>query len=240
MAVIPRFLLLLGFAYCFSYSAVVNAQYNNSDQEMDIRYLHVVLGALDADESWTISDDDGNESTSGRDDLIYAGVLAQLSNQSGVFQYGIESGGMISFKNDTSYFVHSNGGATATIKVKNQLWILDMSLGGFVSVRPWHWFRVYASAGPSIMIGSMAIDDDDVEIQPLSGVSGNSISYQPSSRETDVDVGIYGRAGFDIILDNGFVLGFSARKVDSEMDFNDSGVISLDSTQYFLTLGQAF
>ncbi|ARN74607.1 hypothetical protein [Oceanicoccus sagamiensis] len=207
---------------------------------MDIRYLHVMLGKLDAEDSWTIEDDNGDQVSADRDDLIYGGVAAQIGKGDGIFQYGFESGGLISFKNDTSYFIKSDGGATARLRVKNELWMLDLSLGGFVSVRPWSWLRVYASAGPSIMIGSMAIDDDDVSVQPLDGGSIADIEFEPSSRETDVDVGVYGRAGIDIILNNGFVLGVSARKVDSEMDFGDNGIIELDDTQYFLTLGQAF
>ncbi len=236
--------LVVLISVCFLLpSSIVHAQkkedYRKKDG-MDIRYLHVMLGKLDAEDSWTIEDEEGDDISADRDDLIYGGVAAQLSNSSGMFQYGFESGGLISFKNDTSYFIKSDGGATARLQVKNELWMLDLSLGGFVSVRPASWFRVYLSAGPSIMIGSMAIDDDDVSVEPVDGGSSADIEFNPSSRETDVDVGIYGRAGIDIILSNGFVMGVSARKVDSEMDFGDNGVIELDDTQYFLTLGQAF
>lgn len=245
MIVLKMKVPLMRFILAFILLAVVStlaahAQAGGDKEEMEIRYLHVMLGTLAVEDSWTIEDGSGEETTADRDDLIYGAVVAQLSNGSGMFQYGMESGGMISFKNDTSYFIRSDGGLTGTIKVKNQMWILDMSLGGFVSFRPWRGFRLYASAGPSIVIGSLAIDDGDVEIEPYDGNGGNTVTFEPGSRETDVDAGIYGRAGFDIILDNGFVMGFSARKVNSEMDFGGSGTIKLDDTQYFLTVGQAF
>ena len=122
-----------------------NAQKTESEEGMDIRYLHVMLGQLDAEDSWTIEDENGDKVSADRDDMIYGGVFAQLSSSGGKFQYGLESGGLISFKNDTSYFIRSNGGATGRIKVKNQLWVLDMSLGGFVSFRPWRGFRASSS-----------------------------------------------------------------------------------------------
>lgn len=239
------FVIFAVFLPALLFSRVLSAAESDSAQDgLDVRYLHVMMGVLDADQSWTIEDeDDGSEASSDIDKLVYGGAVAQIGNSSGVFQYGFESGGLISFKNDTNIFLQSSegGGVQGTVKVENQLWIMDFSIGAFASIRPWHGFRLYLSGGPALIVGSLSIDSDDVKPVPTNeGGGGTTINYRPSSRENDAAVGVYGRVGFDVILNNGFIIGASARRVDSELDFGHSGTIDFDDTQYFLTLGQAF
>ena len=117
------FVYLLALMFCLQ-SLLLHAQKKEDYRQktgMDIRYLHVMVGTLDGEDTWTLEDENGEDISADRDDLIYGGVAAQMANNTGVFQYGFESGGLISFKNDTSYFIKSDGGATARLKVKNQL-----------------------------------------------------------------------------------------------------------------------
>lgn len=206
---------------------------------LDVRYLQVMLGTLDTDEAWTITDSDGDIVNTDWSELIYGGVAVQLSRDTGRFQYGLETSGLISFQNDASVFARSDAdeGLDARIKVDNQFLLLDFAIGGFVSYRPWQHLRVYASAGPAVMFGTLSIGKNDVEIER--GDQGD-IDFSPDGRENDVDAGVYARVGFDLILGKGFIVGASARKVDGELDFGNSGVVELDDTQYFLSLGWSF
>lgn len=222
-----------------AFAGAASAQGAEAEDTWDLRYLQVMLGTLDAGDAWTIRDDSGEISSSDWSDLIYGGVAVQLGSSTGKFQYGLETGGMISFKNDTNVFGRSeeDEGLNAQIEVENDFLLLDVAAGGFVSYRPWRAFRVYASAGPALMLGTLFIEDEDVEIRR--GEDGD-IDFRPGDRETDVDAGLYARVGFDIILDNGFVFGASARKVDGELDFGNSGTVELDDVQYFLSLGWSY
>ena len=204
-----------------------------------LSYLQILLGQLEAEESWTIEDENGEESTADRDDLFYIGVLAHSSSGSGIFEYGVESGGFASFSSDTSGFIHSNGGTQARINIKNELWLLDFSFGGFISLRPTEWFRIYASAGPAFTVGSISIENDDVTIDQVN-TNQNTIVIDTSTRETDFDAGVYGRVGAEFIFSNKFALGVSARHVDTTLDFDNSGVLTLDNTQIFITVGKSY
>lgn len=210
-------------------------------EEFGVRYVQGMAGVLDASEAWEIEDGgDGSKYAADIDKMIYGGGAAQLSYRDGPFQYGVETGGLISFHADTSSFARVDGGATVGVKVKSSVWLVDIFMGGYVSYELAQAFRVYASAGPSVIYGSLSIDDDDVTIQPLDNNSGGTITFSPDSRESDFVVGLYARAGFEFILDNGISFGLSARQVDSELDFGDSGTIDLNDTQYFLTVGKRY
>jgi hypothetical protein len=206
-------------------------------ESVDLRYLHTMLGVLDAEESWQIEDGAQGEAAD-IDDMIYGGGAAQFSHLSGSFQYGFESGGLISYHNDTSSFVRVNeNGATVKLDVDNAMWLVDFSLGAYVSYQPWEFLRVFVSAGPAFLIGSILVEEEDITI---SGEGGETVQYTPSEREYDADLGVYGRIGLDIILEDQFIVGVSARRLSAELDFGDIGVIELDDTQFFINLGKRY
>jgi hypothetical protein len=196
--------------------------------------MHVMLGKLDSDEGWLIKDDETGETIeSGLGTLPYAGIAVQMNYGSGIFEYGFESGGIISYKNDTAVFAgSSDGGFNGRIYVKNDMRMIDMSLGGYLAVRPTTWLRFYVSAGPSVVWGSMSVDDDDVEIEPY---SGGGYRYNPSGRKSDITGSFYARAGFDILFGDDIGIGFSVRKNEYDLDFGDVGEFDLNEPQYLLS-----
>lgn len=215
-----------------------------AEEGLDVRYLHVMMGKFDAEDSWIVEPEEDSFAAD-INDMIYGGAAVQIGTAGSAWQYGFESGGMVTYTSDRSTFTRvDENGLTRYVEVDNSLWIFDVAMGGFVSYRPIDWVRVYASAGPAVLIGSMYVDDDDVEIDEetkiaLESNNGN-VYLGTGDRETDVDVGFYGRVGVDFILSNGFVIGASMRRIDGELDFKDNGTLELDDNQYFLTLGKAF
>ena len=209
-------------------------------QDLDIRYMQGMAGVLDAGDAWQIDDGaDASSYVADIDKMIYGGGAVHLSHMDGAFQYGVETGGLVSFHADTSSFVKVDDGATVAVKVESSLWLVDVSLGGFVSYSVGEHFRLYASAGPSVIYGSLSIDDDEIEPTPYDN-GANTITFSPNSRESDFQIGLYARAGFEFILTNGITFGASVRQVDSELDFGDSGEIDLNHPQYFLTVGKKY
>lgn len=202
-------------------------------------FAHVMLGQLDSDDAWTIVDDSSGEALSdGFGDLIYGGGSVQVNynpNADSVWEYGFEGGGLISYKNSTTFFSASGGGDgfEGTIAVDNEFLVVDLTLGGYVAARPANWLRIYASGGPSFAWGSLSVADDELVVTPESG----DFDYRPGSRKRDTSTGLYGRLGFDILFNNGFALGLSARWQQLELDFGSAGEFDIDEPQVFLTFG---
>ena len=68
--------------------------------------------------------------------------------------------------------------------------------------------------------------------------AGGALHVDLDESNNDISFAVYGRAGIDIELSNGFTVGFSARYAGHEFDFDERGRLSLDEVQWFLTFGQ--
>ena len=66
---------------------------------------------------------------------------------------------------------------------------------------------------------------------------GSFVVVDLDQSSTDFSAALYGRAGIEFKLANGFTLGVSARYAPHEFDFGDRGSLELDNVQWFATLG---
>lgn len=197
-----------------------------------------LLGIQTMDAAWTIEHEQGS-STTARDDLIYLGGLAQYGKREGLLRYGFEAGGLFTIQNDINYFFISDGGLEVEIAAKNDFWALDLFAGGYLSINPSSNLRLYAAAGPALVLGSLYIGEDDVEINPF-GDEGSNLTLNLGGRQSATDLSLYGRIGIDIFPVQDITIGISARKITSELDFNNNGVVTLEDTQYFLTFTRRY
>jgi hypothetical protein len=95
-------------------------------------YVQGMLGVLDADNAWTLTDEDtGKTLESDLGKLIYGGGMGQQMVREGKFEYGFEGGGLVSWKNSNQVFYASNN--MAALSLDNDMFLLDLSLGGTVS-----------------------------------------------------------------------------------------------------------
>jgi hypothetical protein len=201
-------------------------------------YLQVWLGALDTDSSWEVSDPSTGESAIGDlGTLPFGGGAGQQLWGDGAWQYGYEGGALATWKNDNTEFRGRNG--TLLIEIDNTFFAFGVFMGGVVSVNPLPNLRLYAAAGPSVTWGFLD-DDDDGDNNNLPPPPGNSFVIDLDDGSNDVSVTAYARAGFEIILNNGFAFGFSVRYADDEFNFDDAGDLTLDDPLWLLTLGGRF
>lgn len=206
------------------------------------RYAHFSIGEHKLDDAWTLKDEEGTDYLGDIEKLRSLAFTLQTPLNHGVFQYGWEGAGSIAYERNVTVFLYVNGGATGTISVDSDLWTGDFSAGGFVSLEPTSWLRFYASAGPQIFWGLVDSKDDEVSIDsyPQTGARGSSIVINTSSSDSDLGVGIYARAGVDLILPNGFILGGSIKQTNTELNFSGHGSVDLTEPFYQLTLGHKF
>lgn len=187
------------------------------------QHVQAWLGGIDTNEHWQWEDPAaGDKLDGGIGTLPYIGG-AGLRLSGDRLQAGYEGGGLVAWKNDSIRFFGSNG--SAAVEIDNTLYSIELFLGGVVSMRPVHWLRLYAAAGPTVAYAHLSADDNGQE--PAAGSGGHSFSLT-----------LYGRAGFEFETARGFTFGAHARYAPHEFDFDDGGKLKLDGAQYFLSLGQ--
>jgi hypothetical protein len=201
-------------------------------------YVQGVLGVLDAGEAWTLDDNTSGESLeSDLGQLILGGAMVQQMSKDGVFEYGFEGGGLVSWKNSNQQFFASNH--VFAVSFDNNLFLVDLSFGGAISWRPFKPLRFYLSAGPTVAVGTVEIDDDSIEVEPHTqgAGEGSSIQLDASGREWAAGFGLYGRGGIEFIVRD-YTFGASVRKSSTTLKFDNAGEIDLTAPQFFLTIGK--
>jgi opacity protein-like surface antigen len=170
-----------------------------------------------------ISNDDPRVSD-GDYNIALFGVAAQKPFYGEITLIGIETGGLFNWKSETrAYAASGGGGGTVAISADINQFLFDYFFGGYVSLQPLKWFRLYAGAGPLLIYGSREYEEMDpitsqVETKSDSGFSG----------------GVYGRAGIDIIISENFILGANIRGIKTGLSFNDTvGNVDVEGWQYF-------
>jgi len=171
-----------------------------------------------------ISNDDPRVSD-GDYNVILFGVAAQKPLYGKISQIGIETGGLFNWKSETRAFAASNGGGGGTIAISADInqFIFDYFFGGYVSLQPFKWFRLYAGAGPLLIYGSRETDEKDP-----------ATSQVESKSDSGFSAGVYGRAGIDIIIAEKFIIGADIRGTQTGLSFDDTvGNVDVEGWQYF-------
>ena len=206
-------LLSLSFLFVFITAPV---RTNAEEVERPI-ILQFMIGEM------VISNDDPRVSD-GDYNITLFGVAAQKPFYGEMTLVGIETGGLFNWKSETrAYAASGGGGGTIAISADINQFFFDYFFGGYVSLQPLKWFRLYAGAGPLLIYGSREYEKKDpttfqIETKSDSGFSG----------------GMYGRAGIDIIISENFILGANIRGIKTGLSFNDTvGNVDVEGWQYF-------
>ena len=124
-----------------------------------------------------ISNDDSQVSD-GDYNVTLFGVAAQKSFYGEISQFGIETGALFNWKSETRAYAASGGGSWGTIAISTDInqFIFDYFFGGYISLQPIKWFRLYAGAGPLFIYGSRETEEKNpatsqVETKSDSGFS---------------------------------------------------------------------
>jgi hypothetical protein len=143
-------------------------------------------------------------------------------------QVGIEFGLLVSYAADDRD-VRSVGNTTV-ITIDNSLLLGDIFLGAFVSQEIADSFRIYAAAGPLLMLGRIDGDFDSDDSQ-------NTLD----DSETATGGGGYVRAGVELNINQGGAFGLGVRAFTASLDFDDTlGEVDFEGVQGFLSFTQRF
>lgn len=200
------------------------------------RYLQGMVGTLNGDKVWQVDDSTtGEPLVADLGDLLYGGGAIQSNFSDTAIEYGYESGGLVSFKNNTSYFVAvGDNGGTVLAELDNEFWQLDIHMGAYAGLRIGEHIRLYGTAGPAVLIGSLSIEDDE------ESASSQAIIISSKNRQTKAALGFYGKLGLELMFGDGITVGASVRQVNAKLDFGDAGEMTFDHPQYFITVGKMY
>lgn len=216
------------------------------DPEWTPDYLQVYLGAMNVTDNEVTIDADGDTGFAEEfpDDLPWAGGVTQMPLYPGRFQYGLESGGFISWKDTDTAFAFFNN--TVLFQADTSLLLIELFMGGFVSYKLNNLVRIHAGAGPLALYSRLDLEGDEEDSEEngkrviiLSG--GTRIVLADEDTDSDLVLGGYARVGIDFHWDHASAIGFSARYMDAKPDFDDSfGEVSVRGAQFFLTFTRLY
>jgi hypothetical protein len=165
-------------------------------------------------------------------DLPLVGLAVQKQVNQGRLELGIETGALLSIRGDTRVVSVSGGGSGGSVKVAydNKLFVFDYFGGVYIGGRPVERLRLYAGCGPLIIYGSR-------EIEPEPDA--------PPEAETETDagisVGLYGRAGIELIIMERFILGAGVRGIASGLKLESTiGSTRMEGLQYLVSIAFKF
>ena len=178
-----------------------------------------------------ISNDDSQVSD-GDYNVTLFGVAAQKSFYGEISQFGIETGALFNWKSETRAYAASGGGSWGTIAISTDInqFIFDYFFGGYISLQPIKWFRLYAGIGPLLIYGSRETEEKNPATSQVETKSDSGFS-----------AGVYGRGGIDIIITENFILGAGIRGTKTGLSFKDTvGHVDVEGWQYFGVISFSF
>jgi len=211
----------LGWALCLMVAAMVvffstnAACAQDSEESMTI---HVTYGRM-------LIDNDDPDLEGGDFDIGLFGADAQKPFGGRKFKYGIEVGGLFSWDSEIRSLAASSGrgGGTVAVALDINSFLFDYYFGGYLSLEPAKWARLYVGTGPLIIWGWRKIESK----------TSDSQTSAPES-ESGLGTGLYGRAGLDINITKIFGLSAGVRINTTTLSFEDAaGEVDVQGLQYF-------
>jgi hypothetical protein len=139
------------------------------------------------------------------------GICGNMTLLKGSATLGLEGGALFGWRNDNVTAVGQNG--TLRVYFDNKLYLLDLFLGPNVSTNLGQRSRIYAGAGPLLMVGQYDKRTDE------------HMSESETIREDKISMvsgaGLYARAGIEFMFEDGSMMGLCVRGFKSKLDFED-------------------
>ncbi len=185
----------------------------DDDSTKDI-HLQVVLGATqysDLNLENQSTTDPSVEADSEISLMPTLGIVGGMPLLKGSAILGLEGGVLFGWRNDSVTAVGHNG--TLRVNFDNKLYLLDLFLGPYVGTNLGQRSRIYAGAGPLLMVGQYDKRTND------------HISESETIREDKTSMvsgaGLYARAGIEFMFEDGSMMGLCVRGFKSKLDFED-------------------
>ena len=121
-------------------------------------------------------------------------------------------------------------GGTVAVEVDIDSIMVDYFFGGYLGFQPAKWLRIYAGAGPLIIWASRDTETEATDAEP-----------PRSDSESGWGVGLYARAGVDILFTETFGINAGARVTETTLSLDDtSGDVDLEGWQYYVGMSFRF
>lgn len=155
------------------------------------------------------------------------GMAIHTPMQGDVFSAGAEGGLALDWWYDTE--TARNGAGVKILETRTELGIIEFFVGGYMSADLGDAARIYAGAGPMVMLG--ILDSDIEETNPALPVR-----YEDDESDAAIGAGLYARAGLELFVSESCLVGLGVRKIEADLDFGRStGKIDYDGVQFLLT-----
>lgn len=210
-------------------------------------YAHVRYGSGDIDNAWYLTEDQ-RAYRADIERVRELGFSLQLlrgnkhSDTSRGLEYGLDINlGYVHDHRPTLYFYSGEDGGNLRLESNSRFRSAEIAAGAFIGVRPVSWARAYVAAGPGLYWGRLNIKggSGNNAVANNNG-SGGVIIIDRRNGNDDWRFGVSARAGVDLLLPHGIILGAGVRHTAVEFDFGDAGEVDLSGAQFFVALGSRF
>lgn len=165
-------------------------------------------------------------------EILVFGADAQKSLGGEMLKYGFETGALFSIDSSVRHLSASSGseGGKVAVSVDVNSLLIDYFAGGFLSIEPVHWLRLFVGAGP-LLIWSLW-DSEPEE---------SSSDEFTSQSDSGFGVGVYARAGIDLFFTKKIGITAGARVNETTLCLGDAPYeIDVEGWQYYAGMALRF
>lgn len=203
------------------------------------QYTQFLLGRHRLDHAWFVPSIDESAQMQPMRSIHTLGFHIQSALNRGMLQHGLEAGAHIGWNNSSYRIVFAD--ERHSMLIRNSFRSGDFSLGLFASFKPVPNLRFYAGAGPTVYWGRLPRFHGDNNSyryeEEYHSIGTDGLEIDNRSHRYDIGMGLYARAGAEVIFHNGTSIGLAVRKLDATLSFGEYGRMRLREPQYLLTVG---
>lgn len=198
----------------------------------DVTHIQAWLGVMDTEDALARPQADaGDTLVADLGALPFGAGAAQRLWGNGRLQFGMEGGGLATWKTDDWAFSSIDG--ALTVRVRGEFLSVGFFMGAVASVSAGANVRLYVAGGPALTWALL-----DGEAPDQHGDPATTVVVDAGDSASDLSFAPYVRAGIEWTLNNGMAFGLSARRANDEFDFGSNGTLEVDETLWLLTLGR--
>ena len=199
----------------------------------EVTGVQAVIGAVKFDSDELTFERTGSDGTTASSDLStmpVLGVIGQMPLWGNNVTCGIEAGALVSWWSDNTRTAGSNG--RVVIRMDSRLVLFDIHAGALLNVPLGDQARAYIAGGPLLMIAEYKEDSSE---------ESDTLTARRDDTDSDTSIGVYSRAGIEVLVSAGGLMGIGVRAVSADLSFGDTvGDVELDGIQGFITYTQGW
>ena len=195
--------------------------------------VQAIIGVVTFDKDNLTFERTGSDGTTASSDLStmpVLGIVGQMPLWGKDITCGIEAGALVSWWSENTRTTGSNG--RIVVRMDSQLVLMDLFTGVLLNVPLGDQARAYIGAGPLLMIADYKEDSSE---------ESDTLTSRRDETDSDTTIGVYSRAGVEVLVSAGGLMGIGVRALSADLSFGDTvGEVELDGVQGFITYTQGW